>query len=853
MTQFDRDALMSSTFYIPRKLSSSGRQYTEAEILSASSYVVVLAEPGGGKTELLKSLAGQLGASPVSANVFAHARTGQTRIPIVIDAFDELAKIDQTGIHKLLSNASKADPTHVIISSRSSEWDLAATNTFADFLGHAPLVAVLCEFTEAEQRAVFENHAHGEAFAAFQAEVARFDLEMLLPNPQFLKLFADAYIESGKHFADKRSIFALAVERLAKEVNINVAGKKSALSTAKKIDLSSEVFAKLLLSGAEGVGTSEATEDRMYPLLSSLCNEHTAVDAILATRLFKPGDSADQHRPIHKIVAEYCAAAYLTKRIADPSDPLTLPNCLPIIAPNATVRDELRGLLGWMAALGNQQIQKSVIELDPYSVLANGDPSQLENSAKLQLITKLKEVEAMDPYFRRGDFRRRFSAAGFFSNEIVSEVKPLLSSGSDGHLRDLILELLLGSPAIALLTTELRQIALDPTGYENTRLLANSCLLELVHHDHLADLAVMVAEASHVSLTVASEAIKALGPEALARPFLASFFRACSTLYPDHSRRFKDTIGSRYFIRSLIMEMDLVTIEWLLDDLTNDLVCNCEKASYECDCRNGISKIVGSMLDRYFGLAKPPFEPKRIWRWVGNLNFHDRRGVEQSKAVEVLQSDDNLRQAIFANVFSNLSDRDQIREIRINLGWHSHSGLAFRVDDYRFLVDLAFETDNSELWASFIDRHQFYKNPSERGPNSLRRHMREQAAKKCLFMREWAKDNRAAAIFAREHRIPSPKHSRSMKRRHRQKDINRAANMKYIQENRVLVESGRHWSCLVSFANWVLMNPDKLESECGDEVLVRNALRNCLDFIAPHIPDLPKLAKLQCASQGLIS
>ncbi len=214
-------------------------------------------------------------------------------------------------------------------------------------------------------------------FAAFQTEVARFDLEMLLPNPQFLKLFADAYIESERHFTDKRSIFAQAVERLAKEANPNVPQINATLSTTQKVTLASEVFAKLLLSGAEGVCLSAATENRMYPLLASLLECDTTGGDILATRLFKPGDSADQHRPVHKIVAEYCAADYLTKRIRNPADPLTLFKCLPIIAPNSTVRDELRGLLAWMAALGNKAIQESVIELDPYAVLTNGDPPSL--------------------------------------------------------------------------------------------------------------------------------------------------------------------------------------------------------------------------------------------------------------------------------------------------------------------------------------------------------------------------------------------------------------------------------------------------------------------------------------------
>ncbi|MEH7881260.1 hypothetical protein V7799_28655 [Rhizobium laguerreae] len=336
--------------------------YNETALLAASRHIVVLAEPGGGKTELLESLSRQLGVSAVTANVFAQIGALESNSSLIVDAFDELAKVDTAGIHKLLGNARKANPTHVIISSRSSEWDNAATSAFKAFLGHSPLIVRLREFDDTEQREIFEHHSPGEEFTSFQSEVARFDLEALLPNPQFLKLFADAYIESGRRFTDKRSIFEQAVERLAKEANIEVARGKGTFATAKKAQLASEVFAKLLLSGAEGVGTSEVNENRMYPLLAALFENDAAVEGILATRLFKPGDTADRHRPVHKIVSEYCAAGYITKRIADPLDPLSLSKCLPIIAPNATVRDELRGMLGWMASLGNKPIQEAAID-----------------------------------------------------------------------------------------------------------------------------------------------------------------------------------------------------------------------------------------------------------------------------------------------------------------------------------------------------------------------------------------------------------------------------------------------------------------------------------------------------------
>ena len=66
------------------------------------------------------------------------------------------------------------------------------------------------------------------------------------------------------------------------------------------------------------------------------------------------------------------------------------------------------------------------------------------------------------------------------------------------------------------------------------------------------------------------------------------------------------------------------------------------------------------MLDSYFELAIPPFDPLRVWQWVGNWNFHEQKGADQSKAVQVLQKNDDLRQGIIAHVFGKLTDRDEM-------------------------------------------------------------------------------------------------------------------------------------------------------------------------------------------------
>ncbi len=256
-------------------------------------------------------------------------------------------------------------------------------------------------------------------------------------------------------------------------------------------------------------------------------------------------------------------------------------------------------------------------------------------------------------------------------------------------------------------------------------------------------------------------------------------------------------------------------------------------------------------------MALPPCDPIRVWQWVANLNFHGSEGPEESNSVRELQENHGLRQGIIAHVFGDLIDRDRIFEAKRHFQFLDgfHSGLCLRPEDYRFIVDLAFDTDNPVLWSGFMAQHKYHREIADRGPDALRRHMREQALAKPPFMRAWAKTNQAAARFEREN---IGRHSRKMKRRHRMEDAKRAAmseaNIKYVREHREQVEGDRHWNCLVRFADLVLFGlPEEIELEFGDERLVGNALKNCLDFIDDEVPDLQRLAQLQCASEFLRS
>ncbi|GAA5662183.1 MULTISPECIES: hypothetical protein [Brucella] len=132
--------------YISRRLRVGDRTITENELVQSGGAVVVLAEPGAGKTELLGSLAGQLGVAPCRATRFRHISDVPQGAALVIDALDEVAKLDRGATNAIIEKACAGDVATVILASRSSEWDEAQTRYFEDCCGLEPQIVRLDPF-----------------------------------------------------------------------------------------------------------------------------------------------------------------------------------------------------------------------------------------------------------------------------------------------------------------------------------------------------------------------------------------------------------------------------------------------------------------------------------------------------------------------------------------------------------------------------------------------------------------------------------------------------------------------------------------------------------------------------------
>jgi hypothetical protein len=265
-----------------------------------------------------------------------------------------------------------------------------------------------------------------------------------------------------------------------------------------------------------------------------------------------------------------------------------------------------------------------------------------------------------------------------------------------------------------------------------------------------------------------------------------------------------------------------------------------------------MSKVVGRLLDRYFELRNDYDDAIIIWDWVKELNFHESSIYGDSESVEELRKNAELRQAIHRQAFGGVSDSneaDKIRHDKLGLHAHSHAGIHILTeDDSIAIVDHAYETGNVGLWVSFFPFHSIYSKKHKR--NDLRFHMRQQALEKPEFMRLWMPGCRSNKQENKKSERGGHRFSRHYRKKKRRQSKIQTNNFKHLQENRSLIESGKHYGWLKYFTRHYLRKPESLKEIVDDETLPERALANGLSFIETHLPSLQDLVDTRRSSKS---
>ena len=187
--------------------------------------LVLLGDPGSGKTHLFREAAAAEGARFLKASDFlnmpAHVLTGQA---LFIDGLDERrsGRSDRGTVDELVSKLWEIKPDKFRISCRVADWlgesDFAALRPYFDQHGDAPVLQ-LDSLSGVEQRQVLAAQGVGhDAAVEFLAEAEERGLGDFLENPQNLIMLWRA-VQTGSWPATRTQLFEMSTGLMLREFN----------------------------------------------------------------------------------------------------------------------------------------------------------------------------------------------------------------------------------------------------------------------------------------------------------------------------------------------------------------------------------------------------------------------------------------------------------------------------------------------------------------------------------------------------------------------------------------------------------------------------------------------------------
>ena len=459
----------TSSDYIERRLlvddGADERVVAEADVLSLGYPLIVLGDPGMGKTRLMQSIAQRLCAKRISAGSFSRVAeldafkpTGEN--PIIIDGLDELVvSSGASAVDDVLKRLSALQYPPFILSCRAADWNGSADrHKIREDYGKEPISARLEPFSR-DDAARFLTARKLDAKELLDGLDHR-DLDEFYKNPLTLTLIAEIAADKQGLPSGRAELLERASHVLLREENaIHQRDEAGLASSDDLLDSAGAIFAHLLLSGSLGV--ADLPSD-MVPAGFVAVGEITVLpdapltQAALKTRLFQGGDEK-LFVPYHRVIAEFLAARWLAKRLDHGLSPRRLTEALTFAGGVPTA---LRGVHAWLAHFAPRLAEAS-IRIDPFGALRYGDPERLPLPQARLLLQSLNNLAKEDPYFRSEDWGRH-AITGLARPELKSEILDILKRPDRHvHLSSIVLEALAGSPLTRELATELSQIIED--------------------------------------------------------------------------------------------------------------------------------------------------------------------------------------------------------------------------------------------------------------------------------------------------------------------------------------------------------------------------------------------------------
>ncbi|HWK45793.1 MAG TPA: hypothetical protein VNT30_13815 [Stellaceae bacterium] len=441
--------------YFPRRLhfadkENQTQQVDEAGMLALGGQLIVLGEPGMGKSELMCELGRRLGVGPVTATRFINSRNPATLIPdgrpLLIDALDEaMSRREGDAIDAILAQLEEAGSPEFILSCRSREWQARSVTNLRQLYGTDPHVFTLEPLNRDEaQRFLIMRHSSVDADHVL-SHLETHGLEELYRNPLTLASMGRVAESDTQLPATRADLFGRVCTLTWPEHDTDrqEAGL-SQISQDNALDAVGAIAASLLFAGKEAAsaaGAAQVLENDIRLADLERLPQAGAARAVFSSKLFQSVGTS-RAKPIHRVIAEFLGARWLARQTGTPRAQRRL---LAQLHSSGGVPASLRGLHAWLA-YHSPAMAERVIAADPYGVLRYGESGAMTPRQANCLFDALCALAEEDPYFRSADWGSR-AAAGLMIPALTIRIGTIIASAeSSTHLRLLLIEGLKGTP-----------------------------------------------------------------------------------------------------------------------------------------------------------------------------------------------------------------------------------------------------------------------------------------------------------------------------------------------------------------------------------------------------------------------
>ncbi len=582
---------------------------------------VLIGNPGAGKTDAFKERSATEGGYYITARDFVDLEPPPAPL-LFIDGLDEIAAgnaLGFTALGQIRSKLQKLGTPMFRISCREADWrgntDSDALQRLVGDKGFLELHLEPLNRQEIEALVTYWQSPDAHSAANFVDEAEKHHLDGLLDNPQTLRMLVEATVSGWPE--SKTQTYQMACAKLVREHNDQwlAVSREGAHPDDELLQAAGYLCALMLLSGGVSIAIQKSGNTKGDVIaLPELPTSESApgialCQATLHTRLFR-GTGNGELVPVHRTVAEYLAAKYITKRI---NEGLPANRVLALmLGEDAGVVPELRGLHAWLAAVATGPLRTELIDRDPLGVILNGDVRSFTRSEKLRVLEALSNEAKRYTYFRTQSWDSQ-SFGALATADMEEDFRGLLRSAdrSPAHLAliDCVLDAIAHGQAMPGLNAELEHVVRDASYWPGSRTEALQVLIAFERSDGRWLISKKMLEDIHNGKVEDSEdellgsLLSALYPSQISPVKLWTYLRQpkSTSLFGAYRRFWHDLAKEETPIENIAALLDtLVSSHYQLDNQED----NIESA-----------RIIGSLLVRGVVQHGSQLDAQHLFRW----------------------------------------------------------------------------------------------------------------------------------------------------------------------------------------------------------------------------------------------